>query len=77
MEKLVAAYEAGARRFDSAIGGLGGCPLAQDTLVGNVATERLLEALSRLGIESPLAKPIDGVILMSADIAARYESTQG
>jgi hydroxymethylglutaryl-CoA lyase len=70
--KLVAAYEAGARRFDAAIGGLGGCPFAQDALVGNVPTEQLLEALSRVGVESPLTKPLDSVIHLSADIAAKY-----
>src|SRR6267378_1712723 len=35
-EKVLAAYDAGYRRFDSAIGGMGGCPFAQDALVGNV-----------------------------------------
>src|SRR5262249_24300512 len=42
--KVTAAYDAGCRRFDSAIGGLGGCPFAQDVLVGNIPTETLLEA---------------------------------
>ena len=37
--KILAAYDAGCRRFDSAIGGLGGCPFAQDSLVGNIPTE--------------------------------------
>ena len=37
--KVLAAYDAGCRRFDSAIGGLGGCPFAQDALVGNIPTE--------------------------------------
>ncbi len=35
-EKILAAYDAGCRRFDSALGGLGGCPFAQDALVGNI-----------------------------------------
>ena len=43
--KILAAYDAGCRRFDSAIGGLGGCPFAQDALVGNIATEKVIEAL--------------------------------
>ena len=43
--KIIAAYDAGCRRFDSAIGGLGGCPFAQDDLVGNIATETVIEAL--------------------------------
>jgi hydroxymethylglutaryl-CoA lyase len=48
-EKILAAYDAGCRRFDSALGGLGGCPFAQDALVGNVATERAVEALRQRG----------------------------
>jgi hydroxymethylglutaryl-CoA lyase len=39
LTKVKAAYKAGCRRFDVAIGGLGGCPLAKDELVGNLATE--------------------------------------
>src|SRR6267154_5359994 len=48
-EQILAAYDAGCRRFDSAIGGLGGCPFAQDALVGNIATERVIEALTQRG----------------------------
>lgn len=39
LPKVKAAYKAGCRRYDVAIGGLGGCPLAKDELVGNLATE--------------------------------------
>ena len=39
LPKVKAAYKGGCRRFDVAIGGLGGCPLAKDQLVGNLATE--------------------------------------
>lgn len=42
-EKVAAAYAQGCRRFDSAIKGIGGCPMAHDELVGNLATERLLD----------------------------------
>jgi len=42
-EKVAAAYDQGCRRFDSAIKGIGGCPMAKDELVGNLATERLLD----------------------------------
>jgi hydroxymethylglutaryl-CoA lyase len=45
MEKIVAAYDAGCRRFDGAIRGFGGCPMAEDVLVGNIATETILEFL--------------------------------
>ncbi|MCP9234994.1 hydroxymethylglutaryl-CoA lyase [Lewinella sp. JB7] len=42
-EKVVAAAEAGCRRFDGAIRGFGGCPMARDELTGNMPTERLVE----------------------------------
>ena len=74
-EKVLAAYDAGARRFDCAVGGLGGCPFAQDLLVGNIPTERVLEALGGRGVPLPLKKPLDAVLRMSADIAQRH-STQ-
>ena len=41
-EKVDAAYNAGCRRFDVAIQGFGGCPMAKDTLTGNMPTEKLL-----------------------------------
>jgi hydroxymethylglutaryl-CoA lyase len=68
-EKVKAAYNAGCRRFDSAIGGLGGCPFAQDELVGNLATETVLAALQELGVEPPIRKPLENVIRMSQAIA--------
>ncbi len=74
VNKVLAAYDAGCRRFDSAIGGLGGCPFAldKDALVGNIATESVLEALARRGVESPIRKLPDNVIRMNAEIAAKY-----
>ncbi len=72
VEKILAAYDAGIRRFDSAIGGLGGCPFAQDELIGNIATEKVLEALGERGVEAPIKKPLDSVIRMSADIAQKH-----
>jgi hydroxymethylglutaryl-CoA lyase len=71
-EKVLAAYDAGCRRFDSAIGGLGGCPFAQDALVGNIATETLLEALKQRDAQLPPLKPIDTLLRASAEIGARY-----
>jgi hydroxymethylglutaryl-CoA lyase len=74
VEKILAAYDAGCRRFDSAIGGLGGCPFAQDALVGNIPTELVLEALGqRLNKDQlPVRKPLDAVMAMNSDIAARF-----
>jgi hydroxymethylglutaryl-CoA lyase len=41
-EKIDASYKAGCRRFDGAIQGFGGCPMAKDELTGNMPTEKLL-----------------------------------
>jgi len=71
-EKILAAYDAGCRRFDSALGGLGGCPFAQDLLVGNIPTEIVLEALAGRGIELPIRKPLESVLKMNADIADKH-----
>ncbi|MGC2210133.1 MAG: hydroxymethylglutaryl-CoA lyase [Candidatus Korobacteraceae bacterium] len=70
--KIAAAYEAGCRRFDSALGGLGGCPFAQDALVGNVPTEVVLRTLAEHGARLPKWKPLDNLLRMSEDIALRF-----
>jgi len=70
--KVLAAYDAGCRRFDSAIGGLGGCPFAQDVLVGNISTETVLEALKSRGASLPVLKPISGALRLSAEIASKF-----
>jgi hydroxymethylglutaryl-CoA lyase len=72
LEKILAAYDDGCRRFDSAIGGLGGCPFAQDDKVGNMPTEKVLGALADRGIESPLHKSLKTLLSRSADIAISY-----
>ncbi|HMF92100.1 MAG TPA: hydroxymethylglutaryl-CoA lyase [Candidatus Angelobacter sp.] len=75
-EKVTAAYDAGCRRFDSAIGGLGGCPFAQDAMVGNIATEIAVQALHEHGAEVPLKKPLGEVIQMSAEIVKKHTVIQ-
>jgi hydroxymethylglutaryl-CoA lyase len=72
--KVLAAYDAGCRRIDSAIGGLGGCPFAQDTLVGNIPTESVIEALQERGVALSVRKSFKSVVAMNADIASKYES---
>jgi hydroxymethylglutaryl-CoA lyase len=66
--KVLAAYDAGCHRFDSAIGGLGGCPFAQDVLVGNIPTEKVLEALQQRGAVLPIRKAIAELVRLSANI---------
>jgi len=75
VEKILAAYDAGCRRFDSVIGGLGGCPFAQDALVGNIPTEKVLEALAQRNVPSPIARSLDTLIRASDGIAAKYSSS--
>lgn len=67
--RVRAAYGAGCRRFDAAIGGLGGCPFAQDALVGNLPTEILMATLAELGAALPNLRPLDPLIAASAEIA--------
>src|SRR6201982_2316430 len=73
--KIAAAYDAGCRRFDSALGGLGGCPFAQDALVGNIPTEKVIETLSKRGAELPQLKPLDTLLKATGGIAAKYSSS--
>ncbi|HYY68207.1 MAG TPA: hydroxymethylglutaryl-CoA lyase [Terriglobales bacterium] len=71
-EKVLAAFDAGCRRFDSAIGGLGGCPFAQDLLVGNIPTEIVLQALESREADLPVRKPLDSVLKMNSEIASKH-----
>ena len=72
VDKVLAAYDAGCRRFDSAIGGLGGCPFAQDVLVGNLPTEKVLEALQRRNVPLPVKKPIAELVQIATEIGERF-----
>jgi len=71
--KIQAAYDAGCRRFDSALGGLGGCPFAQDDLVGNIPTETVIEAQRSRGAQLPVLKPLDALLKATAEIGNRYK----
>lgn len=55
-EKVKAALDAGCLRFDGALKGFGGCPMAKDDLVGNVATEQLIDFLESEGHQVPVNK---------------------
>jgi len=74
-EKVLAAYDAGCRRFDSALGGLGGCPFAQDALVGNIPTEGVLEALGQRGVTKPITRSLDSLLKATAGLAAKYSAS--
>ncbi len=73
VEGLVkAAYGAGCRRFDGAIGGLGGCPFAQSALVGNLPTEVMLRVLKELGAEVPEIVGMEELVKASEEIGRRF-----
>ena len=70
--KVRAAYDAGCRRFDATIGGLGICTYAQDLLVGNLPTELLVATLKEMGAQLPELEPLEPLIAMSAELEKRY-----
>ncbi|MDP9337849.1 MAG: hydroxymethylglutaryl-CoA lyase [Acidobacteriota bacterium] len=72
-EKILAAYEAGCRRFDSALTGLGGCPFAGDTLVGNIATEDVLAAVRKAGGDPGIdSAALTSLLQMTNEIRSKY-----
>jgi hydroxymethylglutaryl-CoA lyase len=72
-DKVLAAYDSGCRRFDSALGGLGGCPFAQDALVGNIPTESVIAALQQRDVELPISQSLTDVLAMNSLIASNYQ----
>ncbi len=73
--KIEAAFLAGCTRFDSAIGGLGGCPFAQDELVGNIPTELLLSTLGAFDAVLPSLLPIKELLSTNARIKQIYSQS--
>ena len=72
-EKILAAYEAGCRRFDGALTGLGGCPFAGDNLVGIISSEDVLAALRKARADSGIdSARLTRVIEMTKEIRAKY-----
>lgn len=67
LEKLEAAYKAGCRRFDGAVRGFGGCPMAKDELTGNMATETIIGYFESLSVDLNISKTkfIEAVALSS------------
>jgi len=72
-EKILTAYQAGCRRFDGALTGLGGCPFAGDDLVGNIATETILSVLAVRGADTQVrAGALGAAMAMTEEIRAKY-----
>lgn len=66
-EKIEAAFRAGCRRFDGALKGFGGCPMAKDDLVGNLATETILGFLAQEGVKTGIDEAAFTRSLLMAD----------
>jgi hydroxymethylglutaryl-CoA lyase len=77
VEKVLAAYQAGCRRFDSALTGLGGCPFTGDELVGNIATEIVVTALAKRGVHTDIDPAALGPVLeLANEIRNQYAHAQ-
>jgi hydroxymethylglutaryl-CoA lyase len=72
-EKVLAAWEAGCRRFDTALTGLGGCPFAGDELVGNIPTEIVVRVLQRRGIHTGISESaLEEAVRATMALRGRY-----
>lgn len=72
-EKILAAYEAGCRRFDGALTGMGGCPFAGDELVGNIPTEAVLTTLASRGVSTGIdTKSLAVACAMTEELREKY-----
>ncbi|MEQ8927365.1 MAG: hydroxymethylglutaryl-CoA lyase [Fulvivirga sp.] len=72
-DKIKYAYQAGCRRFDGAIRGFGGCPMAKDDLVGNIATEQIVTYMENLGLDLGINKlEFDNSIVASSAVFDHY-----
>jgi len=74
--KVLAAYDAGCRRFDSAVGGLGGCPFAQDDLVGNIPTEEVLRALAQRDVHPGVTDVPGNVLALNRAITSGFANAE-
>jgi hydroxymethylglutaryl-CoA lyase len=76
--KVLAAFEAGCRRFDGALTGLGGCPFAGDHLVGNIPTEVVLATLSARGVLTGIdAKSLAIACALTDGLRGKYARPPG
>ncbi len=76
-EKILAAYEAGCRRFDGALTGMGGCPFAGDELVGNIPTEAVLTTLASRGVSTGIdTKSLAVACAMTEELREKYTHTE-
>jgi len=67
-EKIVSAYESGCRRFDGALKGYGGCPMAADNLTGNMPTENLVKYLDEVASAGVVHQELNKALDMSSSV---------
>lgn len=73
VEKVLAAYDAGCRRFDCALTGLGGCPFAGDELVGNIPTESVVAALTQRSVDVGLtSEALERALAATRELRRKY-----
>ena len=72
-EKVDAAFNAGCRRFDGAIQGFGGCPMAKDELTGNMPTEKLFSYFTSKNIEMPNSTAFEKAFVEATKIFSKYQ----
>jgi hydroxymethylglutaryl-CoA lyase len=76
-EKVLAAFEAGCRRFDGALTGLGGCPFAGDELIGNIPTESILTTLAARGVSTGIdTKSLAIACAITGELREKYTHTE-
>jgi hydroxymethylglutaryl-CoA lyase len=72
-EVVMAAYSAGCRRFDGALRGMGGCPFAEDHLVGNIPTEGMVARFSQMGLNLAVtSESIQAAVRKAVAILSSY-----
>jgi hydroxymethylglutaryl-CoA lyase len=73
VEKIESAYRSGCKRFDGAIRGFGGCPMAKNDLVGNLATEKIIEFLQLQGVTTQInALEFDQALILADEIFPKH-----
>lgn len=72
-EKVDASYNAGCRRFDGAVQGFGGCPMAKDELTGNMPTEKMLSYFNARQVETGVRwMPFEAAYNKASDLFSKY-----
>jgi len=73
LDNVRAAFDAGCRRFDASLGGYGGCPFAQDELVGNIPMEHVVAMFEKMGVRMGVSRAaLDPALASAREVFDRY-----